>query len=149
MGFYLKQVWKILKKILRKSIGGTLTWKNLPWGTNGKNLRLFFSKIYVTKFSKKKLYYIKHISQNCFIKKNFFTNFFFRFFPLVPQGRFFRKGSPYWFSQNFLQNFSRIFFEKVPLGIEKSIMKEKSLKKLKIFFFKKFFFQIFSFGPPR
>ena len=52
--FFFNPMWdfiknkseKILKKILRKSIGGTLTWKNLPWGTKGKNLRIFFFKIF-------------------------------------------------------------------------------------------------------
>ena len=49
------------------------------------------------------------------------------------QGRFFQGktylGVPYWFSQNFLQNFFRIFFEKVPLGIEKKYNERKIWKK--------------------
>ena len=68
------------------------------------------------------------------------------------QGRFFQGktylGVPYWFSQNFLQKFFRIFLKKSHLGLKRNIMKEKSEKKLKIFFFKKKT-QIFSFGPPR
>ena len=68
------------------------------------------------------------------------------------QGRFFQGktylGVPYWFSQNFLQKFFRIFLKKSHLGLKRNIMKEKSGKKLKIIFFKKKT-QIFSFGLPR
>ena len=34
-----KNLKKNLKKSMWNSIGGTLTWKNLPWGTKGKNLK--------------------------------------------------------------------------------------------------------------
>ena len=60
------------------------------------------------KFWKSPTWDWKKYNERKIFKKNwkyFFLIFFFRFFPLVPQGRFFRKGSPYWFSQNFLQNF--------------------------------------------
>ena len=59
------------------------------------------------------------------------------------QGRFCQGktylGVPYWFSQNFLQNFFRFFLKKSKLGLKKNIMKEKSEKKLKIIFFSRFF----------
>ena len=67
------------------------------------------------------------------------------------QGRFFQGktylGVPYWFSQNFLQNFFRILLEKVPLGIEKKYNERKIWKKLKILFFKIFFFRFFPLVP--
>ena len=63
------------------------------------------------------------------------------------QGRFFQGktylGVPYWFSQNFLQNFFRIFFEKVPLGIEKKYNERKIWKKIENNFFQKIFFSRF------
>ena len=78
------------------------------------------------------------------IENNFFQIFFFSdFFLWSPKVGFSGKGPPI----DFLRISSEFVFEKVPHGIEKNIMKEKSEKKLKIFFFQIFFFRFFPLVP--
>ena len=62
-----------MKKISEKiSIEGTLTWKNLPWGTKGKNLKK------------------KNFEKNIF---NFFSDFSFIIFFFNPKWDFLKKNS--------------------------------------------------------
>ena len=76
------------------------------------------------------------------ILKIFFFKFFFSdFFLWSPKVGFSGKGPPI----DFLRIFFRIFFEKVPLGIEKKYNERKIWKK--IFFFKIFFFRFFPLVP--
>ena len=87
--------------------------------------------------------------RNILIKQIFFSNFFFSdFFLWSPKVGFFQvRVPPIDFLRIFFRIFPEFFLKKSHLGLKKNIMKEKSEKKLKIFFFKIFFFRFFPLVP--
>ena len=100
------------KKSGKKSIEGTLTWKNLPWGTKGKNLK---KKIW------KKLFSI------------FFKDFSFIIFFSIPSGTFSKK-----FWKNSEENSEKInrgdpYLKKTYLGGPKEKIWQKKIWKKKLF----------------
>ena len=123
-----------MKKISEKiSIEGTLTWKNLPWGTKGKNLKKNFEKknIFIKSFGIYGLYnriFLENFEKKFEIKiSDFFLYYLPPYLKKPPLGDQ-RKKSEIFFEKKYFQFFFQIFLSLYFFSIPSGTFSKKILK---------------------
>ena len=122
VGLYQKQIWKNFEENFEKINRGDPFLKNLPWGTKGKNLeKKICKKIFFNKTVLGYMFYIIEFFFGKFWKKKKMKKKSLRFFPLVPQGRFFQvRVPPIDFLKIFFRIFSDLFLIKSHMRLKKN-----------------------------